>query len=278
MLLDTVIMVLREVLEAAFLLCVMLVFGRLLAVPLRWVAMALTLALAGVLLYAGGMEHITDALDGAGQEVVNASLQLAVALLVIAILGLGVAKHVSRQSGGRRTGGRHSGGRYFDGVLGLFMAAAVGLALVRESAEILIYVQAFSALEEYRLGVYAGSALGAGIGASVGVLAWSALRALRPAPAFRVCLLLLAIIGAGMVMQAALLLEQVDWLPAQQALWDSGHLLSEQSVVGELLFAVLGYEATPGPLQVALYLCCLGLAGLAVWLGYRFGGKADDGQ
>ena len=268
MLLDTVIMVLREVLEAAFLLCVMLVFGRLLAVPLRWVAMALTLALAGVLLYAGGMEHITDALDGAGQEVVNASLQLAVALLVIAILGLGVAKHVSRQSGGR----------YFDGVLGLFMAAAVGLALVRESAEILIYVQAFSALEEYRLGVYAGSALGAGIGASVGVLAWSALRALRPAPAFRVCLLLLAIIGAGMVMQAALLLEQVDWLPAQQALWDSGHLLSEQSVVGELLFAVLGYEATPGPLQVALYLCCLGLAGLAVWLGYRFGGKADDGQ
>ena len=266
MLLDAVVLVLREVLEAAFLVCVMLAFARLLAVPPRWMGMALVLAGSGVLLYAGAMESMTDALDGAGQEVVNAGLQLTVFALIVAILGMGLAGHAGRRFGGQRSGA----------ILGWLMAAAVGLALVRESAEILIYVQAFSAVEEYRLGVYAGSALGAGIGVSAGVLAWSALGALRPVPALRVCVLLLAIMGAGMVMQAALLLEQVDWLPAQQPLWDSSWLLGEQSLTGQLLFAVLGYEATPGPVQAALYLGSLALAGLVVWLASRVEEDPDE--
>ncbi|GAB3308492.1 FTR1 family protein [Haliea atlantica] len=262
MLLDAVILVLREVLEAAFLLCVMLVFGQVLALRSRWVGLGLLLAAVGVALYAGGMQGITDALEGAGQEVLNAALQMTVFLLLMPVLALGVIAARRMRQCGR--------------VLPGLMAAAVGLALVRESAEILIYVRAFSAVDEYRLGVYAGSALGLGIGASAGVLAWSALRALRPARAFPVCLGLLAVIGAGMVMQAALLLEQVDWLPAQPPLWDSSWLLSEQSLLGQLLFAVLGYEATPGPVQVALYVGSLGLAALSIWLGYRIGGRAND--
>ena len=76
--------------------------------------------------------------------------------------------------------------------------------------------------------------------------------------------MLLCLIGAGMIMQATMLLEQVDWLPSGEPLWDSSGLLSEQSVAGELLYAVFGYEATPGPAQVVLYSTSL-LLMLAVW-------------
>jgi high-affinity iron transporter len=82
---------------------------------------------------------------------------------------------------------------------------------------------------------------------------FSGLRAMAPARCYLCCVALLCLIGAGMVMQATLLLEQVDWLPSAQPLWDSSALVSEQSVTGELLYAVFGYEATPSAVQIGLY-------------------------
>jgi high-affinity iron transporter len=71
-----------------------------------------------------------------------------------------------------------------------------------------------------------------------------------------------------MLMQASMLLEQVDWLPSATAVWDSSGLISERSIAGELLYAVFGYEATPSALQLALYLSGLAVMALA-WLAPR---------
>ena len=139
----------------------------------------------------------------------------------------------------------------------LMMAGAVSLALIREGAEIWIYVSGFAAALDLRASVLTGSLMGAGIGISLGVLLYSTLRALPPTWQRPACLVLLALIGAGMVMQATLLLEQMDWLEAGQSLWDSTFLVSEGSLSGELLYAVFGYEATPSPMQGTIYLASL---------------------
>ena len=118
--------------------------------------------------------------------------------------------------------------------------------------------------------VFAGSAIGAGIGVSLGVLLFSALRSLNGERCYNLCLLLLAFIGAGMVMQASLLLEQADWISAGQPLWNSSALLSEQSIAGELMYAVLGYESTPSAVQVGLYILSLSGMLLAWYLGCRY--------
>jgi high-affinity iron transporter len=72
-----------------------------------------------------------------------------------------------------------------------------------------------------------------------------------------------------MMSQATQLFTQADWLPAQYALWNSSWLVEEQSVTGQLLYALLGYEATPTPLQVYVYGLSLLLIALLAWLATR---------
>lgn len=254
MFLNSVILVLREVLEAAVLVSVLLALAHNMRLRNQWLWYTVPLSFGCVLLYANSLATITEALDGAGQEVVNASLQGAVFLLILPILCL---CNAFPRSGQRRP-------------LVALMTLAVTFAIVRECAEIQIYVQAFSAAGGQATAVWAGSALGAGIGLSAGVLVYAALRALAPAASRRACLAGLSLIGAGMVMQATMLLEQVDWLPYQAPLWDSSRFISEQSFTGELLYAVLGYEATPGALQVALYGGSLLFAIAAVAAGWKW--------
>jgi len=57
-----------------------------------------------------------------------------------------------------------------------------------------------------------------------------------------------------MASQAILLLNQADWLPFTPTAWDSSGLLSESSVLGQLAYALIGYEATPSIMQVSAYL------------------------
>ena len=125
--------------------------------------------------------------------------------------------------------------------------------MIREGSEILIYITGFAAVEDQRTAVFAGSAIGAGIGLSVGVLLFFALRALDASRSKITALVLLGLIGAGMVLQSTMLLQQVDLLPMGQPVWDSEALISEQSIGGELLYAVFGYESSPSFIQVILY-------------------------
>jgi high-affinity iron transporter len=71
---------------------------------------------------------------------------------------------------------------------------------------------------------------------------------------FRASLILLCLIAGNMGSQAVLLLTQADWLPFTPIAWNSSAALPEASILGHLLYALVGYEATPSILQVALYL------------------------
>jgi len=71
---------------------------------------------------------------------------------------------------------------------------------------------------------------------------------------YRVSMLLLALFAGNLASQATQLLTQADWLPYTPQLWDSSNLIPEYSVPGQLLFALVGYEANPSVLQAVLYL------------------------
>ncbi|MFA7552918.1 MAG: FTR1 family protein [Spongiibacteraceae bacterium] len=251
MLLNSVIIILREVLEAAILVSLLLALSFSLRLGARWLLWAILPALLGIVGMATFIDTITDAFDGAGQELTNASLQILVycfSLLIVSVsAGLIIANNKTS-------------------LLRWLMALAVVCALIREGSEIFIYVAGFSSAEELRAAVFIGSGIGASIGISLGVLILSGLHALTPARTYQVTLLLLSFIAAGMVMQATILLQQVDWLPSGKPLWNSSHLISEQSITGELLYAVFGYESTPTTIQVVIY--SLSLIGIALpWLG-----------
>ena len=56
-----------------------------------------------------------------------------------------------------------------------------------------------------------------------------------------------------MLAQATLQLTQADWIPSAHALWDTSGWLPENSIAGHLLYALVGYEATPTAIQVIAY-------------------------
>ena len=254
MLLNSVILVLREVLEAAVLVSVLLALSRSLGQRMGWIGWAMPMALLGSLWFAGSMDTLTDALDGAGQEVANATLQVLVFVCAVAVIFIEGRWQASLWP-----------------AMSALMLVAVTLAFIREGSEIWIYVSGFAAAPDLRDAVLAGSVIGAGIGVSLGVLLYSALMAIRPDWRRATCIVLLALVGAGMVMQASMLLEQVDWLEAGRPMWDSSYLVSEASLTGELLYAVVGYEATPSKVQVVLYFASLMTAAIACFFSRLLG-------
>jgi high-affinity iron transporter len=86
----------------------------------------------------------------------------------------------------------------------------------------------------------------------------------------KIAYVLLAAVAAGIVTQAVSLLEQVDRIPSAPPLWDSSALLPENSVIGQLLYALLGYEATPSLWHVSAYVVVIASLVMAYQLPRRY--------
>lgn len=236
MLLSTLIVVLQEILEAALIISLLLVICRLRGASGRWVWPAAIAGAVGAALYASLIEEVSLLFDYTGQEITNAALQLGIYLCLAAsalLMGCGTERR--------------------ERLLRLTMTLAVSLAVVREGFEILLYQSGLMASPELVTPLLVGATLATGIGASIGALFYYGILSVPAAPRRTLTLGLIALFGGNMLSQAALMLIQSDWLPGGAILWDSSALLPEDSLAGQLFYALVGYEATPSLTQAIAY-------------------------
>ena len=238
--LNAVIIVLREVLEAALLISILSAMSVLLGVSRRWTGWSLAAGLGGAFLLGYGIDVVSGWFGGVGQEVLSATLQVLIYLLLGVFIALLQWHGVNARKHGL--------------LLPLAMAGAVAIAVTREGFEILVFMYGFALDTRQMMSVLTGMAIGTGIGVSVGALVYYLLLALRRRWSRIAGTTLLILVAAGLLSQAALLLIQADWLPSQLPLWDSSGFIAESSVTGQLLYALLGYEATPTAIQAVCYL------------------------
>ena len=243
MLLTSVVLILREVLEAALIISVLLAMSYTRALGNSWLAWAVGLGLAGAVTYAMNISTVSDWFDGVGQEVVNAFMQLVLYVLLVAFAIL-TSRMRASEPGRVRT-------------LYILMMVSVALAITREGSEIMIYLASFTQSLDQFTPILTGGLVGLGLGLSVGAITYYALLSLRQRLLPHLCSIVLAVVAAGLAGQAAQLLIQADWLPAQRALWDTSAWIPEDSLPGQLLYALVGYEATPTPLQAGIYFITL---------------------
>ena len=247
MLLNSVILVLQETLEAAFLISVLLAISYRQWSRIAWLPFSLSAGFILSLWYALKMGAVSEWFDYMGQEVVNATLQILIMLLIVfCTWAFFKSRHVD--DGGDLS--RHS---RFAAMFTFSAAGAVALAITREGSEIFLYLSGFFQQSEHFQPVIIGSSVGFGIGVSIGILLFYGLLNLPGSWRVRVPMYLLALFAGNMLSQAALQLTQADWISSAQALWDSSGWLPENSVVGQLLYALVGYEATPSGIQVIAY-------------------------
>lgn len=261
MLSTTVIIVLREVLEASLLISILAAVSATAGISRRWVAVGLALGFAGAIMFSLSIAAVSDWLDGFGQEVVSAAMQLTMYLCLLAIALL-VLWRV------RGVGGNSEW-------IPALMVLTIALAVTREGFEVLVYLYGFVGSSSQLLTVLMGAVIGTGIGISTGVILYYALRSPPIQNRLSVGFCLLGLVGSGLLLQATTLLIQADWLPSQQPLWDTSSWMPENSVTGQLLYVLVGYEATPTAIQVVVYVAGLiALIAVALRIGRDMGPPA----
>jgi high-affinity iron transporter len=85
---------------------------------------------------------------------------------------------------------------------------------------------------------------------------------------FRVMGILLLIFAAGLLGDAIQNMQQLGWISlGMTPLWNTAHILSEDSTIGDLLHTFLGYAEAPTVLQSVLYVAYLAVVGgIFTWI------------
>jgi high-affinity iron transporter len=254
---DAVLLVLREVLEAALIISLLLALSRQLGLSFRWGSVALVGGFIGSWLLANYAYEITDAFDGAGQELLNSVLYLAVILSIIGLsllmLSLALPAPQNKQQGAFFSLPLHV--RYW--LLHGFFVVTVSFSVAREGSEIWIYLSSFTHHSNTLYPALIGAVIGSGIGMSLGAITFYSLVFMRRRFFLPVFLLVMTLLVGGLSMQIAKQLMQVGLLDSTAPLWDSSFLISEQSWLGEILYALLGYDAKPTLTQGIFYLAAI---------------------
>jgi len=254
--LASAIIVFREVLEAALLVGIVAAATR--AVPGRnlWLGGGVLAGLTGAAIVAVFTESIASLASGVGQEVFNAVI-LGIAVVMLAWHNIWMSAHgAALAADAKRVGGAIRDGRSECSVL----LIVVGLAVLREGSECVLFLYGIAATEGFGSSMLIGGLAGVVAGVTAGYVLYAGLVRLPMRWIFAATGLLVLFLAAGMASQAARFLIQADLLPSLATpLWDTSGWLSETSVVGTLLRSLIGYDARPAGMQILFYVAALAL-------------------
>jgi high-affinity iron transporter len=134
------------------------------------------------------------------------------------------------------------------------LAVVVSIAMWREGAEIVLFMAGIlNSSAEPVIYILMGGVAGSACAIVIGMLLYFGLIKLSSKYLFAVTGWLLILLACGMSAQIAGFLNAADILPAYGQLWDSGNLLSQNSIVGKILHAMLGYSERPSGIQLIFY-------------------------
>ncbi|NVK39729.1 MAG: FTR1 family protein [Oceanospirillaceae bacterium] len=265
--LSSAIIVFREVLEAALIVTILMAATRGLPGRGFWIGGGLAAGLAGAVLVALFAGAINGAFEGVGQEVLNAAVLLT-AVGMLAWHNIWMSRHARELVGHLKS----IGTRITEGSLPLyFIAVTSGLAVLREGSEVVLFMYGVAASGSSGSAMLAGCVLGVVSGVVVGALLYRGLLRIPTRWLFRVTGWLILLLAAGLAASAAGYLSQAGLLPSQAPLWNSSSLLSESSLVGQLLHILVGYQARPTAIQLGFYLVTL----LCIAAGMKVGARQE---
>jgi high-affinity iron transporter len=254
--LPTAIIVFREVLEAALIVGVVLAASRGVPARGRWVCCGIGAGVLGAIMVAAGAGEISQAIDGIGQELFDASILFAAVAMLgwhnvwMSRHGRAMAAEAHRLGTDVRTGARPLWA----------LAIVVGIAVLREGSEIVLFLYGIvlAGAGGSPLAMAIGGALGLALGAAAGTAIYLGLVAIPLRYLFAVTSWLVLLLAAGMASQGAAFLMQADLVPAFGSnLWDTSFLLSENSLAGRVLHTLIGYSAQPAGIQVIFYVATI---------------------
>jgi high-affinity iron transporter len=249
--LGALIIVFREVIEAGLIVGIVLAATRGVAGRGRWINLGIAGGVIGAAIVAAFAGVISDAFEGNGQELFNATV-LSIAVVMLMWHNAWMARH------GRELAVemRKVGTEVSEGSKPLTaLAIVVGLAVLREGSEVVLFLYGIMASGTSVSSLVTGGLLGIAAGAAFTALTYFGLLAIPSRHIFSVTTVLITLLAAGMASQAVQFLNAGGLITALgNTLWDTSHILSEGSIVGRMLHALIGYTERPTEMQFIVYL------------------------
>ena len=260
--LGSIVIVFREVLEAALVITILLAATRGLAGRNHWIGGGVATGVMGAIIVAYFAGNIAEAFAGIGQELFNA------VVLFLAVMML-AWHNIWMSSNGREmvSNLKQVGTRVSSGNLPFyFLAVVAGLAVLREGSEIVLFLYGMyvSGIEFTPIAI--GGIFGLAGGIASGCLLYFGLLGIPMSSLFRVTGWLILLLAAGMAATAAGFLTQAGLLPSYKPLWNTSEFLSEHSLPGQLLHILVGYQARPTSIQLGFYFATLIIIGTGMYL------------
>lgn len=251
----TILIVFRESLEAALLVGVVAAATRGLAGRGRWLGAGVVTGFLGAVVLALLAGQLSGWLDGLGQDVVNIGV-LSLALAMLLWHCVWVSAHTKEMvSDAKRLGRSVQEGQRTPWAL----LAVVSLAVLREGAETVLFVSGSLTGADTQPGaVLLAGAAGIGLGALVGAIIYAGLTRIPTRHVFSVTNVFIALLAASLGSQLVKALSQAGLLESWTTpVWNSSHLLAQDSAFGTFLHALVGYDARPSAAQLFAYLAVL---------------------
>lgn len=252
--LGALIIVFREVIEAGLIVGIVLAVTRGVRGAPRFVAGGVAAGVVGAVLVAIFADALSAGLAGRGQEVFNACV-LGVAVVMLAWHNIWMARHGREMAQQLSAAGRAvaSGDKSL-----VALSVVVGVAVLREGAEVALFLYGVLLSGESALNLLLGGALGLALGALLSVATFKGLVTIPPRHLFAVTTTLITFLAAGLAAQSAGFLQQAWIITAlSQTAWDTSAILSDASLLGRVLHTLIGYTDQPSVLQVVVYTATL---------------------
>jgi high-affinity iron transporter len=251
----SLIIVFREAMEAGLIVGIVLAATEGVPRRARWIAGGIAAGVAGASLVAAFAAALSDAFEGAGQEVFTAAI-LGFAVVMLSWHILWMSRHAAAVSAElRQVGQAVKLGQRSLAALG----AVVAVAVMREGSEVVLFLYGVAAASHTDpLAMMAGGVAGLAMAAALSWLLYRGLVIIPISRLFSVTNGLVALLAAGMAGQAAAILHSADLLPGWgEQLWNTSFILSDDSFLGRSLHALVGYSARPCGIQLAAWLATL---------------------
>jgi len=249
--LGALIIVFREVIEAGLIVGIVLAATQHVSGRGRWIAGGIVGGVFGACLVAVFAGAISAAFEGAGQELLNASV-LSLAVLMLMWHNVWMVRH-SREMAAEmyQLGTAVSAG---ERPL-IALAVVIGVAVLREGAEVVLFLYGIVASGTSASSVLTGGVLGLLIGAAISGLTYWGLLAIPARHIFLVTTILIALLAAGLAAQAVHFFYMAGWVNVLGTpLWDTSAWLSQNSLIGKMLQTLIGYNDQPTAMQLIAYL------------------------
>lgn len=246
--LATFVLFLREGLEASLIVSILFAVLRQLGQmhQARAVWIGVGLAVMGSLLGGLALYFTIRTYDGSTFQTIFETITYLVAVVLLTSMTFWMQKH-SRLLKKEITAKASVAGSGF--ALGLLAFTTVG----REGLETAIFTLAF-AFQTNGLLLSLGALLGLVTALILCVFIYRMGYRLDYRVFFRVMGIVLIIFAAGLLGDAVQNMQGLGWLSfGTTTLWNTGHLLSEESTIGDMLHTFLGYAEAPTVLQSLLY-------------------------